>query len=382
MDYQKTKMARANQMGTFGGPAANYFMPDATQRTDEWGQGETFQGPGEYLMPTSGFVGGFSPDAPGMSWVPGQSGWEGAPGSAQGYWSGQAVGMPGYMQDYNPDGSPKNTPYNDSGAMKTFLTGLAMMGGVGAMNGAFAGLGAGAGEAGTTLGNGAFLGEGVSSGVPAWDAAMSGIGAATGGVGATINTLGGGGAPFDISSLNAAYPTMTAPSISPEMFTAMEGAGGGGLLNTLKNAGSSIGGLKNILPIAGALAGASSGGQTNTATSQSKTDPRLDPYLYGDNGILKAVQDQYLKNPGGINPTMQQGFDMSKAALTDPAYSQGYQQMRQMGQGLLNQGVAPNPFNNGQAGLLPNMQAGGGPMDMGNFRDRAKALIASGRGLV
>ena len=143
-----------------------------------------------------------------------------------------------------------------------------------------------------------------------------------------------------------------------------------------------VGGGKSLAGLIGAGIGAASGGGGDTvATSQSKTDPRIDPYIYGQDGYLQALQKQYQANPSGINATMQQGLDASKAALNDPAYAQSYTQMRNFGTGLLSQPMAGNPFTQGQAQMpQPNMQAGGGLL--GNLQDRAKIMIGQGRGLI
>jgi hypothetical protein len=144
-----------------------------------------------------------------------------------------------------------------------------------------------------------------------------------------------------------------------------------------------LGGMKNILPLLGAAAGAASGGGTTTATTQQKMDPRMDQYIYGTgkgdpNSLLGAAWNQFQANPSGINPTMQAGLDMQKAALTDPAYGQAYTNMRNVGNGLLSQGIAANPFTTG-ARQLPNMQAGGvGGLLGGSVQD----LIKAGRGIL
>ena len=151
-----------------------------------------------------------------------------------------------------------------------------------------------------------------------------------------------------------------------------------------------VGGSSNLAGLIGAVAGAAEGGKPNTQTSESKLDPRMAQYLYGTgygdaNSLLGAAQKLYQQNPTGINPTMQQGLDMQKAALTDPAYAQSFQAMRNAGAGLLGQGVAANPFTSGQAsGLLnmgqPNAQAGGGLMNIDP--NAAQRLIKVGRGLL
>jgi len=145
-----------------------------------------------------------------------------------------------------------------------------------------------------------------------------------------------------------------------------------------------LGGASTLLPLLGAAAGAASGGGTTTATTQQKMDPRMDAYIYGTgkgdpNSLLGAAWNQFQQNPSGINPTMQQGLDMQKSALMDPAYSQAYQQMRSVGNGLLGQGIAANPFSTGARQLPPQMQAGGvGGLLGGSVQD----LIKAGRGLI
>jgi hypothetical protein len=135
---------------------------------------------------------------------------------------------------------------------------------------------------------------------------------------------------------------------------------GSSLINGVSGVADLVGGGKNLAGIIGAVAGASEGGGTTTKTGEQKIDPRMAQYLYGSgygdtNSLLGAAQNLWKQNPSGINPTMQQGMDMQRAALTDPAYSQGYQTMRNTGMGLLGQGAAANPFTSGQAsaqGLL------------------------------
>jgi hypothetical protein len=127
---------------------------------------------------------------------------------------------------------------------------------------------------------------------------------------------------------------------------------GGGLLGSLgggaASALSSLAGNSSVLGLGatalGGLLGAK--GQQGEQTSQNKIDPRLDPYIYGDQGILKQVND--LKNQqlaqGGLNDLQRQGMGMTQNFLLDPALSAGYTSMRNMGSGLLGRGVAGNPF--------------------------------------
>lgn len=271
--------------------------------------------------------------------------------------------------------------------------------------------GAGFGGAGVDLGAAALGGEGGGSGLgsfgsfgpsPVSPITQGAIGSGTyvpslaeigvtlpgsisgaGGVG-TIGDLGSSNlSPItspDIGSLPQtalnpapAFPTLTTPTLNT------------GLLDQIKNStigkgigqvADMVGGSGNLAGLIGAGLGAASGGGDNVATSQSKTDPRIDPYIYGDDGYLKALQAKYNANPSGINATMQQGLDIGKANLTDPQYAQTYQNMRSFGNGLLSQPMAGNPFTNGQGGQVP--QAG----LLANFNDRAKNMMFKGGGLL
>lgn len=172
---------------------------------------------------------------------------------------------------------------------------------------------------------------------------------------------------------------------------------GSSLTNGIDTISKLVGGGNNLAGLIGGVAGAIDGGKPNTATTQSKTDPRFDQYLYGtgygdQNSILGAAQKLWQDNRSGLNPTMQQGLDMQRSALLDPAYAQSFQQMRSAGNGLMSQGVAGNPFaqpggtpgfSGGLLGGGPTAQAGGpGGLLGGSQADRIKALMASGRGLI
>lgn len=167
---------------------------------------------------------------------------------------------------------------------------------------------------------------------------------------------------------------------------------GSSLINGASGISNLVGGGGNLASLVGAVAGASEGGKPNVQTNESKIDPRMQQYLYGTgygdaNSLLGAAQKLYQQNPTGINPTMQQGMDMQKAALTDPAYAQSFQAMRNAGTGLLSQGVAANPFASGNAGGLlnmgqPNAQAGGAGGLMNIDPNAANRLIQMGRGLL
>lgn len=160
---------------------------------------------------------------------------------------------------------------------------------------------------------------------------------------------------------------------------------GSGLLNGVKSAADLVGGGSNLAGLIGAVAGGASGGGNTTATTQSQIDPRMAQYLYGTgygdtNSLLGAAQQYYQQNKSGLNDTMQQGLDMQRAALQDPAYGQAFTQMRSLGTGLMGHPVAGNPFTAPQG---PTAQAGGsGGLLGGAPSGRALSLISRGRGLL
>jgi hypothetical protein len=126
-------------------------------------------------------------------------------------------------------------------------------------------------------------------------------------------------------------------------------AGGSGLLSGISNG-------SNLASIVGGIAGAAEAGKPTTATTQQQIDPRMAQYLYGTgygdkNSFLGAAQDWWKNNQSGMNANMTQGLDTLKNLYTSPGYTQGYTQMRDVGQGLLGRPIAGNPFTQG-GGLL------------------------------
>jgi hypothetical protein len=97
--------------------------------------------------------------------------------------AGDAVGISTKFPDYWKDQSQKDKDSfnrwgeNTLGAAALIYGGMSALSGAGGgSSGAAAGGSSGAGTAGVTGSGGAFLGEGVASGVPAWDGAMSAAG--------------------------------------------------------------------------------------------------------------------------------------------------------------------------------------------------------------
>jgi hypothetical protein len=101
----------------------------------------------------------------------------------------------------------------------------------------------------------------------------------------------------------------------------------------------------------GGLLGAS--GNKGSSTQSQKMDPRMDRFVYGDSGQGGLLGDAYKlysqqMAQGGMNPMMQAGLEGQRQFLTSPQYSQGYNNLMNLGQGLLGGGVAGNPFTQSQ----------------------------------
>lgn len=98
--------------------------------------------------------------------------------------------------------------------------------------------------------------------------------------------------------------------------------------------------------IGGLLGGSKSQGQSSTQTSQ--IDPRLADAIYGKGGSIPAAQEWFTKNRTGLNPQMQQG--LGNQALQLASSKGGFDQMQNLGLGLMSGGVAGNPFSQGYSG--------------------------------
>lgn len=176
-------------------------------------------------------------------------------------------------------------------------------------------------------------------------------------------------------SQTSAYDNVLGATGSKDLANAA-GTVAGGVSDALSPLSNLVGGGQNLAGLIGAAIGATQGGGTTTATTQSQIDPRMAQYLYGTgygdtNSLLGAAQQFWQQNKSGLNPTMQQGLDMQRAALTDPAYGQSYTQMRNLGNSLMSAPVAGNPYTSGTQGGLLGPTAG-----------RTQNLMARGRGLL
>ena len=128
------------------------------------------------------------------------------------------------------------------------------------------------------------------------------------------------------------------------------------------------------------LLGGGSGGES-TSTQSMKMDPRMDRFVYGDSGqggLLGDAHNLYKQQmaQGGMNPMMQAGLESQRQFLTSPQYSQGYNNLMNMGQGLLGGGVAGNPFTQSQRpAQMP--QASMNPFMNGGFQYQGNPTLMS-----
>lgn len=89
-------------------------------------------------------------------------------------------------------------------------------------------------------------------------------------------------------------------------------------------------------------------GSSTSNSSQQTLDPRMADAVYGVNGVIPSAQDWYSKNKTGLNAMMLEGMDNTYNQLG--ASRQGYNQMQNLGMGLLGGGAAGNPFAGGYNG--------------------------------
>jgi hypothetical protein len=239
---------------------------------------------------------------------------------------------------YNNDGSlVKSGIVNWAGndPLKDALKNFALVAGAGLAAGGLAGAGAGgagagsAGGAGAAAAGDAFLPGALGAGgsevamgslIPgleayALPAAAGAAGGAVAGDAFMPGALGAGGAPVASGGLIPGLESYALPAA---------GAGGGGFMSALQNAAPS-GASSWLGPAATALGGlAGSQGQESSQSSQRRTDPRVDPYLFGSGA-----------NPGLLGYTQQQ-----LASQMSPGGMAGYDQMQSVGRGLLGTPVA------------------------------------------
>lgn len=236
-------------------------------------------------------------------------------------WNSEGDGAVGYEVVSGPDGRAQIVPkWNSSNDKNDIMGMLGVFGGaaLGAyMNGGWgAGAEAAAGGAAPAIGNGAFVGEGAASGIPAWDAAAA----------------GGGGGALGTSGVNAMRSGEIANYATNGSMpsSAATAAGGGGMWET---AGNWLG--NNWQNLAGAVLGAASSRDQTQSANRDPWGP-AQPFLRELIGQGQQLNQQYQAQP--FNPT-QQRFLNQRVGLLDAlntqvmpgllgglnAQSQGYQ---------------------------------------------------------
>lgn len=102
---------------------------------------------------------------------------------------------------------------------------------------------------------------------------------------------------------------------------------------------------------------------TTTQESKNKLDPRMDALLYGDGtnqGLTQRAQT--LANQPAINDRMRQGLDSQANYLQSPLYQAIFNKMLGAGSGMMDRGVAANPYASrmGSMGFGSGMSGGQG----------------------
>ena len=195
----------------------------------------------------------------------------------------QGTGHETWGQDtadvYDAQGNYIGPSSGDSEALsmaKFIAMSLAAGYGADALNGAYGG--AAAGSEGMV--NGAFLGEGMASGVPAWDAAATAAGN-------SLATTGAGSALSNVKTGTDAASTLS-----------QVGSG-------TKSVVDALGGGQGLAALAGGVAGALDGGDKDQTSSRDPWAP-AQPYLRGLLSDGAQLYDQYKQQP--FSQSQQAGY--------------------------------------------------------------------------
>jgi hypothetical protein len=86
------------------------------------------------------------------------------------------------------------------------------------------------------------------------------------------------------------------------------------------------------------------------SSTQHKIDPRMEQAIYGAGGIMPNASAWYAQNQSGLNDKMVTGMNNQWNQLG--ASKQGFDQMQNLGMGLMGGGTAGNPFTGG-GGIAP-----------------------------
>lgn len=205
---------------------------------------------------------------------------------------------------YDMNGNPVGMSSGDSTALglaKFIAASAAAYGGVnaadGLVNGAAAGAGSGAGAVAPEMTNGAWLGEGVASGVPAWDAAAFNSALGSGQLGTAVDYF----AQNPTSSLGIGGSTPSAPGTG-------SGASGSGVASSLVNGAKDVMGTNT-----GQLIGAGLGAVAGAIDSQDKEQSvskepwsKAQPFLEQLLGQGQQLATRYQQQP--FSPAQQQAY--------------------------------------------------------------------------
>jgi hypothetical protein len=122
------------------------------------------------------------------------------------------------------------------------------------------------------------------------------------------------------------------------------------------------------------------------SSTQHKLDPRMEQAIYGAGGIMPNAAAWYAQNQSGLNQNMVTGMNNQWNQLG--ASTQGFNQMQNLGMGLMGGGAAGNPFTGG-GGIAPqkmsytpaNFSAGGeNPFTMPAAQVPAPSMYGGGGG--
>ena len=86
------------------------------------------------------------------------------------------------------------------------------------------------------------------------------------------------------------------------------------------------------------------------SSTQNRIDPRMEQAIYGAGGIMPNASAWYAQNQSGLNDKMVTGMNNQWNQLG--ASTQGFNQMQNLGMGLMGGGSAGNPFTGG-GGIAP-----------------------------
>lgn len=255
------------------------------------------------------------------------------------------VDMAGNLQRSNVhDAGADKYGLGDMAKLAAFAVGANALGSAMGQPSMFSGGGLLGGGGATAAGAGEAAGTGFGIGGGGMHLTPAAMEAGLGTAGYGTNAAAAASGMFNPATIGAGAGLTFGPGAAGAAGAAAGGAGAAGGLGSLAGgmSGKVIGGLL------GAAAGAANSGD-KTQTSQQRLDPRMEAMLYGADGkggYLGAATEWFNQNKGG-NPLMLQGAQMMADFYKSPQYTEGYNNLRNTGLGLLNTPMAGNPFMRG-----------------------------------